>query len=148
MRRSVPLAIWSYFGPVQSDSLQRGKAMFQGHVNLRKAILGCSASVLALATAMPASAQETSTSDQKPQPNVPAEQAQGQAPAGQVRTGTNGDQTIIITGIRASIQASLDSKRRNDMVSEVVTAQDIGKFPDKNVADSLEIGRASCRERV
>jgi len=111
--------------------------MFQGHVNLRKAILGCSASVLALATAMPASAQETSTSDQKPQPNVPAEQAQGQAPAGQVRTGTNGDQTIIITGIRASIQASLDSKRRNDMVSEVVTAQDIGKFPDKNVADSL-----------
>ena len=111
--------------------------MFQGHVNLRKAILGCSASVLALATAMPASAQETSTSDQKPQPNVPPEQAQGQAPAGQVRTGTNGDQTIIITGIRASIQASLDSKRRNDMVSEVVTAQDIGKFPDKNVADSL-----------
>jgi len=111
--------------------------MFQGHVNLRKAILGCSASVLALATAMPASAQETSTSDQKPQPNVPPEQAQGQAPPGQVRTGTNGDQTIIITGIRASIQASLDSKRRNDMVSEVVTAQDIGKFPDKNVADSL-----------
>jgi iron complex outermembrane recepter protein len=44
---------------------------------------------------------------------------------------------IVITGIRASIQASLDQKRHSDLVSEVITAQDIGKFPDKNVADSL-----------
>ena len=112
--------------------------MFQGHANLRKAILGCSASVLALAAAMPASAQETTTStDTKPQPKVTPDQIQGPVGPAQVRSGTGGDQTIIITGIRASIQASLDSKRRNDMVSEVVTAQDIGKFPDKNVADSL-----------
>ena len=110
--------------------------MFQGHANLRKAILGCSASVLALAAAMPASAQETTT-DAKSQPKVTPDQIQGPVGPAQVRSGTGGDQTIIITGIRASIQASLDSKRRNDMVSEVVTAQDIGKFPDKNVADSL-----------
>lgn len=44
---------------------------------------------------------------------------------------------IVVTGIRASLAASLDSKRKSDMVSEVVTAQEIGKFPDKNVADSL-----------
>jgi len=44
---------------------------------------------------------------------------------------------VVVTGIRASIQAALDQKRKSDMVSEVITAQDIGKFPDKNVADSL-----------
>ena len=47
------------------------------------------------------------------------------------------DETIIVTGIRASIAASLDAKRDSVLVSEVITAQDIGKFPDKNVADSL-----------
>ena len=43
----------------------------------------------------------------------------------------------MITGIRASIQASLNRKKQSDIVSEVITAQDIGKFPDKNVADLL-----------
>ncbi len=46
-------------------------------------------------------------------------------------------ETIVVTGFRASIAASLDAKRDSVLVSEVVTAQDIGKFPDKNVADSL-----------
>jgi iron complex outermembrane receptor protein len=44
---------------------------------------------------------------------------------------------VVVIGIRASIEASLRQKRKSDMVSEVITAQDIGKFPDKNVADSL-----------
>ncbi|MBW4330235.1 TonB-dependent receptor [Stakelama sp. CBK3Z-3] len=47
------------------------------------------------------------------------------------------DEDIVVTGIRASIQAALTQKRDSDLISEVVTAQDIGKFPDKNVADSL-----------
>ena len=111
--------------------------MFQAQVNLRKAILGCTASALAIATAAPASAQQTSTTDNPP-PKVTPNQVQGPVGPAQVRSGANnpGDQ-IVITGIRASIQASINAKRNNDMVSEVVTAQDIGKFPDKNVADSL-----------
>lgn len=47
------------------------------------------------------------------------------------------EDAIVVTGIRASIAASLDAKRESTLVSEVITAQDIGKFPDKNVADSL-----------
>ena len=51
---------------------------------------------------------------------------------------SSGDQDeIVVTGLRASIEASLNAKRKSDLVSEIVTAQDIGKFPDKNVADSL-----------
>ena len=110
--------------------------MFQGQSNLRRAILGCGASVLALSVAMPASAQDAAASNEQPQPKVTPDQIKGPVGPAQERSGTSGDQ-IIITGIRASIQASLNAKRNNDMVSEVVTAQDIGKFPDKNVADSL-----------
>ena len=44
---------------------------------------------------------------------------------------------IVVTGIRASVQQSLDAKRAADTVQEVITAEDIGKMPDKNVADSL-----------
>src|SRR5579872_4929908 len=112
--------------------------MFQAQVNVRKTVLGCTASLLALSVSMPASAQETTSSDNKPQPKVTPDQVQGPVGPAQVRSGTSGQpDQIIITGIRASIQASLNAKRNNDMVSEVVTAQDIGKFPDKNVADSL-----------
>ncbi|MED5618118.1 TonB-dependent receptor [Ideonella sp. BN130291] len=47
-------------------------------------------------------------------------------------------QTVIITGIRASRQQSLAAKRDADSVVEVITAEDIGKLPDKNVADAIQ----------
>ncbi len=47
-------------------------------------------------------------------------------------------QTIEITGIRGSIQSSLNRKKAADTRVDVITAEDIGKMPDKNVADSLQ----------
>ncbi|MDB6158282.1 MAG: chip-II, partial [Gammaproteobacteria bacterium] len=44
---------------------------------------------------------------------------------------------VVVTGIRASVQQSLEAKREALSVEEVVSAEDIGKMPDKNVADSL-----------
>ena len=44
---------------------------------------------------------------------------------------------VIVSGIRVSNEKSLDAKRNANSVVEVVTAEDIGKMPDKNVADSL-----------
>jgi iron complex outermembrane recepter protein len=44
---------------------------------------------------------------------------------------------VIVTGIRASIQQSLDVKRNADSRMEVVTAEDVGKLPAHNVADAL-----------
>jgi iron complex outermembrane receptor protein len=46
-------------------------------------------------------------------------------------------QEIVLTGIRGSVEQSLDAKRKADAVQEVISAEDIGKMPDKNVADSL-----------
>lgn len=45
---------------------------------------------------------------------------------------------IVVTGIRFSMQQSLDAKRNADVVQDVITAEDIGKMPDKNIADSLQ----------
>jgi iron complex outermembrane receptor protein len=47
------------------------------------------------------------------------------------------DTVVVVKGIRKSLQSALKQKRNADRVSEVITAEDIGKFPDKNVADSL-----------
>ncbi len=44
---------------------------------------------------------------------------------------------VVVSGIRYSEQQSLETKRNSDSHVEVVTAEDIGKMPDKNVADSL-----------
>jgi TonB-dependent receptor len=45
---------------------------------------------------------------------------------------------VIVTGYRYSIEKSLDQKRNANAIVDVVTAEDIGKFPDKNVADALQ----------
>ncbi len=44
---------------------------------------------------------------------------------------------VVVTGIRRSVQESLDAKRQATVVEDVISAEDIGKMPDKNVADSL-----------
>jgi len=44
---------------------------------------------------------------------------------------------IIVTGIRASLEQSLEVKRNADTRLEVVTAEDVGKLPAHNVADAL-----------
>src|SRR5438128_8303131 len=47
-------------------------------------------------------------------------------------------ETVTVTGIRASVEKSLETKRNADSVVEVITAEDIGKMPDKNIADALQ----------
>ncbi|QOC24256.1 TonB-dependent receptor [Wenzhouxiangella sp. AB-CW3] len=44
---------------------------------------------------------------------------------------------IEVRGIRAAQEAALSVKRHSDAVVDVVTAEDIGQFPDHNVAESL-----------
>lgn len=46
--------------------------------------------------------------------------------------------SVVVTGIRASIERSIDVKRESGANVEVITAEDVGKMPDKNLADSLQ----------
>jgi len=56
-----------------------------------------------------------------------------QAPAGDAPM-----QTVEVSGIRASLAKSLGVKKDATANVEVITAEDIGKMPDKNLADSLQ----------
>lgn len=49
----------------------------------------------------------------------------------------NGDE-IVVTGIRASLEASAMIKREAQGVVDAISAEDIGKFPDTNLAESLQ----------
>src|SRR5688572_16548554 len=78
--------------------------------------LASTSTLLALAVAAPAAAQQA-TSTQSSQGNL---------------------EEIVVTGIRGSLQRSLDIKREASGVVDVITSEDIGKFPDSNVAASLQ----------
>lgn len=45
---------------------------------------------------------------------------------------------VVVTGIAASLSRSIDKKRNAEIVSDSITAEDLGKFPDNNIADSLQ----------
>lgn len=45
---------------------------------------------------------------------------------------------IIVTGIRASLRQSLDTKRDSIGVVDAINAEEMGKFPDTNLAESLQ----------
>ena len=45
---------------------------------------------------------------------------------------------VVVTGIRASLQRSMDIKRDSKGVVDGISAEDIGKFPDSNLAESLQ----------
>lgn len=46
--------------------------------------------------------------------------------------------TVTVTGIRESVEKALDIKRDANSNMEVVTAEDVGKLPAHNVADTLQ----------
>jgi len=45
---------------------------------------------------------------------------------------------VVVTGTRASLEHSLDIKRQTLGVVDSISAEDIGKLPDQNVAESLQ----------
>lgn len=62
--------------------------------------------------------------DQTP-PAAPAEEAQDQ-------------DTIVVTGIRASLTTARNTKRNADQIVDSVSAQDIGALPDRSVSEALQ----------
>jgi len=45
---------------------------------------------------------------------------------------------IFVQGIRASLSQATDLKRNSSVIQDSIVAEDIGKFPDQNVAESLQ----------
>jgi iron complex outermembrane recepter protein len=64
----------------------------------------------------------------------------GTAPAanGASDAGASNLEEVVVTGYRQALQQSLETKRNASVVEDVLTAEDVGKFPDKNVAEALQ----------
>lgn len=49
-----------------------------------------------------------------------------------------GLESVVVTGMRASLESALNSKRNDSGIVDVIKAEDMGKFPDSNLAESLQ----------
>jgi iron complex outermembrane receptor protein len=45
--------------------------------------------------------------------------------------------SVVVTGIRAGIETSIETKRESTSIVEAVSAEDIGKLPDVSIAESI-----------
>jgi iron complex outermembrane receptor protein len=79
------------------------------------------AAFCAMVPARPAMAQ-----DMPAAADAPADPAQEQQDA------------IVVTGIRASLERSADIKRQSSQVVDAISAEDLGKLPDTNIAEGLQ----------
>jgi len=97
-----------------------------------------SLAALAFALALPAHAQDTSaqttgtqTTGTDPSDVPPAN------PTPPVDSEAEGGD-IVVTGFRASLQEALNVKRSSTSAVDAIVAEDIAKFPDQNLAESLQ----------
>ena len=65
----------------------------------------------------------------------PAQEGGATAPPAASVTGEL--EEIVVTGTRAALVESRDLKRDAEVVQDSIVAEDLGRFPDDNVADSL-----------
>ncbi|MCF8207193.1 MAG: TonB-dependent receptor plug domain-containing protein [Methylotenera sp.] len=47
-------------------------------------------------------------------------------------------ETVVVTGIRKSLDSAVSLKRENRGLVDGIVAEDIGKFPDTNLAESMQ----------
>ncbi|WP_140637326.1 TonB-dependent receptor [Methylibium rhizosphaerae] len=100
--------------------------------------------LMLMSAAFAAQAQQTAAETKEPSQQQAAE---AKEPSQQQQTAEEAKkpagkpvqmEAVIVRGIRASLQQSLEQKRNSETLVEVITAEDVGKMPDKNVADSLQ----------
>ena len=90
---------------------------------------------IALALLIPATAmsqtlpEEGATADAPPETTEEARQAREDQP--------DTLETVVVTGVRGSLARSTELKRDAGTVQDSISALELGKFPDDNVADSL-----------
>jgi len=65
-----------------------------------------------------------------------ASHAQAAVPAAAAASQSS-DQTVVVTGTRASLERAMAIKRDSSLIQDSISATELGRFPDDNVADSL-----------
>lgn len=96
----------------------------------------CTASIGAFTIAAPASAQQQTPVD----PNVEAQTNPADPNDGAPQTDdavAEDDGTIVVTGLRRSLQSAQNIKRNSDQIVDAIVAEDIGKLPDVTASAAL-----------
>nr|WP_314446665.1 TonB-dependent receptor [uncultured Sphingomonas sp.] len=99
---------------------------WEEHMRIRSLALA-TARFAALAAITPAAAQQAPAETQQPTTDEAA------APADPA---LSGDDTIVVTGIRRSLQSAQNIRRNSEQIVDSVVAEDIGKLPDLNTAQT------------
>ena len=103
---------------------------------LAAAIAGAVA--LAVSCSMPAAAQDAARAPSSAPQTSPARTDAAQQPTPPPKKkAVSTLSTVVVTGIRGSIESSLKAKQNSDDIIEAVSAEDIGKLPDASIAESL-----------
>jgi TonB-dependent receptor len=84
----------------------------------RRAVLLAGISIASLTLGVSAHAQDATSPDQA--------------------TAAVDDGDIVVTGVRASLSSAQAIKRNSDVIVDSIVAEDIGKLPDRNVAEALQ----------
>lgn len=98
-----------------------------------KANVGLSAIAVALGCWTPAQAQAAPASGDTNPASVSSAGTQDSS----ANAEGNPDE-IVVTGFRKSLQNAVAIKRDSAVISDVISADDIGNFPDRNLAESLQ----------
>jgi len=60
------------------------------------------------------------------------------APLAAQQSGTaSGMEEVVVTGLRGAQAAALNEQRNNDNISNVISADQLGRFPDRNIAEAM-----------
>lgn len=105
---------------------------------LKQMAYGGSTIALAFGLMLPAGALAADKPAATPagEPAAAAQETPAAAPADQSPDDKSTD--IVITGFRASLNKALDVKRESVSSVDAIVAEDIAKFPDQNLAESLQ----------
>ena len=71
-------------------------------------------------------------------PVAMAQEAPVADPAAQQTPETTDEGEIVVQGFRASLNSALNQKREETAAVDSIVAEDIGKFPDSNLAESMQ----------
>ncbi|TPG41062.1 TonB-dependent receptor [Sphingomonas koreensis] len=108
-----------------------GRAVYKANIRL-------AASAVALGIAMLSTSALAQTDDTDGQATPDASASAPATPQASVPVPGEQSQDIVVTGIRASLASAAALKRNADIVQDSITQEDLGKFPDANVAESLQ----------
>jgi TonB-dependent receptor len=100
-----------------------------------KLLAGASIFALALSAADPAFAQTAAPASTDAQPSASPAAPDQAAAQPEAATSKN---TIVVTGIRASLRSARNTKKNSEQIVDSISAQDIGALPDRSVSEALQ----------